>query len=53
MTDSKSRKRPGPKADRLKIDASFEDAAAQVFKAKKPAGGWDTPRARSKAKKKK
>lgn len=43
------RRKPGPEAERLKIDVSFEAAAAQVVKVPRPANGWPkTPEKRRK-----
>jgi hypothetical protein len=35
-----SRKAPGPKAKRLKIEGDWQDAVTKSFKKKKPPEGW-------------
>ncbi len=37
---SDSGKRPGPEPERLKIDGTWEEAAAKALKKKRPASGW-------------
>ena len=36
----KTRAKPGPKPDVLKIEGDWEAAVAKSFAKKKPAGGW-------------
>ena len=37
------KKRPGPKADTLKIDADWVEALSHALKLDRPEGGWPKP----------
>ncbi|HTF34938.1 MAG TPA: hypothetical protein VK714_14735 [Myxococcota bacterium] len=50
---AKSKKKPGPKADRLKLPGDWQTAVKRALEAKRPAEGWPKPEPRSKAPKKK
>lgn len=40
-------KRPGPKADHLRIEGDPTDAIRRIFEVQKPEGGWPKPDRRS------
>jgi hypothetical protein len=44
MTTRKSK--PGPKADRLKIEGDWKKAVGKAISVEKPAGGWPKPASR-------
>ena len=50
---SHAKTKPGPEPDRLKIEVSFEAAAARVVKVPRPEGGWPKPPAKKRKSKKK
>ena len=43
MTDDDKPKKPGPKAERVKLDGDWEDAAKRMLDKKRPPEGWPKP----------
>ena len=38
--DEQPKKKPGPEAERLKLDMDFDEAAKKLLRKKRPPGGW-------------
>ena len=41
--DEQPKKKPGPEAERLKLDMDFDEAAKKLLRKKRPEGGWPDP----------
>ena len=52
MTKEKGKQKPGPEADRLKLEGDWKDRLAQAVKKPRPKVGWPKPKSHKQVKKK-